>query len=230
MQRCRQGVTREARRPARAGGAGGRRIRPHRPGRPGLRPSRALGAGLGTLGTLGALLALGALGVLLLGAGPSPLARAGAKSPHTGFVRMSVNRVGKAKGQYFVLLENRQQTRLLPIVIGLREAQAIQLGLKRISPPRPLTHNLLENAIQALGTLQRVEVIALRKRTFIGRLTVKDHRGRKHQIDARPSDLIALAVSAGKPIWVAVKVLQKAGMPHPNPPTRGRGSRGAPTS
>jgi bifunctional DNase/RNase len=221
MKRWGLGVTREGKQPARRGRARGRRIGLHRPGR---RAARTVGV---ALGFLGALLALGARGA---GPGSPPAAHAGSKAPHTGFVRMSVNRVGKAKGQYFVLLENRQQTRLLPIVIGLREAQAIQLGLKRISPPRPLTHNLLENTIKALGTLQRVEVIDLRKRTFIGRLTVKDHRGRKHQIDARPSDLIALAVSAGKPIWVAVKVLQKAGMPHPNPPARGSGGRGTPTS
>ena len=162
-----------------------------------------------------ALLLLPAMGVVLA---PYGEAEARAQQAEKSYVRMSVAQVGQVEGDIVVFLEDGPQKRLLPMGIGLAEGQAIQLGLRRLTPPRPLTHNLLESVIKALGSLQRLEIIELDGTTFIGRLTVKDARGREHRIDARPSDLAALSVNLRQPIWVARSVVDKASIPHPGPP------------
>lgn len=161
------------------------------------------------------------LPVLAMGAALAPggEARARAQAPAKTFVKMSVANVGQADGNVVVFLEDEPRKRLLPISIGLAEGQAIGLGLRQLTPPRPLTHNLLESTIKALGSVQRLEILSLDGTVFIGRLTVKDARGREHRIDARPSDLAVLSVNLRLPIWVAQRVLDKAGMPHPRPPT-----------
>jgi bifunctional DNase/RNase len=143
---------------------------------------------------------------------------------------MTAARVVQLQGDIVVLLEDGPQTKLLPIGIGLSEGQAIQLGLSRIVPPRPLTHNLLESVIKTLGSLHRLEIVSLDGKTFIGRLIVKDARGRVHSIDARPSDLIALSVNSKEPVWVEQKVLDKAGIPHPSPARPPVGGGGTPNA
>lgn len=126
---------------------------------------------------------------------------------------MSVRGVGLMQGSHVVLLETASDKRLLPIFIGPTEAEAINLRLSHIKPPRPMTTDLLETLLETLGgKVERIEVDDLRDNTFFGKLTLKDAAGKTHRIDARPSDLISLAVSNHLPIHVAPHVLQQASL------------------
>lgn len=100
---------------------------------------------------------------------------------------------------------------LLPIWIGLPEANAIAMALEGVRAPRPMTHDLLRNCIESLGaTLERVEVWGLLEGTFHARLRLQREAGETLEIDTRPSDAIALAVRTESPIWVARAVLESA--------------------
>jgi hypothetical protein len=154
-----------------------------------------------------------ALGIALACAGGTAAAAtmAADSARDTTPVPMSVRAVGQYQGQYVVLLEDALATRRLPIVVGELEASAIDLRLKKQKYPRPLTHDLLDATLAALGArIERVEVVDLRDNVFYGRLTVRDAKGAEHAIDARPSDCIALAVGAGLPVLVAPHVLAAA--------------------
>jgi bifunctional DNase/RNase len=111
-----------------------------------------------------------------------------------------------------ILLKEVEQDRQLPIFIHATEAEAIAAELEGYKPPRPLTHDLLKNAITALGgELQYVFVNDLRDNIFYAVLHVIQD-GRAVDIDARPSDSIALAVRAQVPIYVAPEVMDAAGV------------------
>lgn len=100
--------------------------------------------------------------------------------------------------------------RTLPIWIGQAEAVAILIALQGMEAPRPMTHDLLKNVIEALGfVVSRVEVTRLDEGTFYASIVVKD-QDREIEIDARPSDSVALAVRAGCPIFVAEDVFSEA--------------------
>ncbi|MCA9773253.1 MAG: bifunctional nuclease family protein [Myxococcales bacterium] len=98
----------------------------------------------------------------------------------------------------------------LPIWIGLMEAAAISSELEKVSPPRPMTHDLLNHVIGALGAeVSRVAVTTLVENTFFATITLRISSG-SIEIDARPSDSIALAVRTGSPIYVAREILERA--------------------
>lgn len=99
---------------------------------------------------------------------------------------------------------------LLPIWIGIFEAHAIAMKMEDIDSPRPLTHDLLSNAILAIhGMVNRVEVVDLVDNTYFARVyfQVKDE---SFSVDSRPSDAIALALRAPSPIYVANHVLEQS--------------------
>mgnify|MGYP000930249539 CR=1 FL=1 len=101
--------------------------------------------------------------------------------------------------------------RAFPIVIGLPEAQAIERRLKGIPIKRPQTHDLLTNAIEALGgKLESITINDLRDHTFYAMLNVRDSHGKLVKIDSRPSDAIALGIASNVPIYVEEKVLDAA--------------------
>jgi hypothetical protein len=128
-------------------------------------------------------------------------------------VPMTVRTVGLVQGSDVVLLETANGKTLLPIWIGSLEAQAIDRRLHKQKFPRPLTHDLLETILTTLNAqVERVEVDELRENTFFGKLTLRDAKGVRFRIDARPSDLISLALGAGVPIQVAAQVVQQAGI------------------
>jgi bifunctional DNase/RNase len=103
----------------------------------------------------------------------------------------------------------------LPIYIGDMEADAISRRMQGVKMPRPMTHDLLESTVTALGAkIERVEVEELRADTYIGKLYVKDSAGKTLKIDARPSDLIALAVGQHLPIYASGQVLDQAKEAH----------------
>ncbi len=113
-------------------------------------------------------------------------------------------------GAYALILKEVSGERRLPIIIGQFEAQAIALELEGIKPPRPLTHDLVKNVLDSLGTtLSDVIVSELREGTFFARLNVEGNSV-SHEIDARPSDAIAVAIRFGVPIYVSETVMEEA--------------------
>ncbi len=112
-----------------------------------------------------------------------------------------------------VLLREQVGERVLPIYIGPEEAKAIALALEGVATPRPMTHDLLRDALGALGAaLTRVTVTELRDRTFYAELELRID-GRTVRVSARPSDAIALAVRVEAPIYAAEDVLDEAAAP-----------------
>ncbi|NPA92398.1 MAG: bifunctional nuclease family protein [Chloroflexi bacterium] len=119
-------------------------------------------------------------------------------------------RVSLVSQQQVVLLREKGTERYLPIWIGAFEANAIQLALHEVELARPMTHDLMRDILETLGArVEHVEVTALKENTFYGNI-VLSHQGRIYNIDARPSDAIALAVRAHVPIYVAREVMDEA--------------------
>lgn len=113
-------------------------------------------------------------------------------------------------GAYAILLKETGANRRLPIIIGAFEAQAIALEIEGIKPPRPLTHDLLKQMIDNLGaTIIEIIVDELRENTFYAKIII-EVSGLTNEVDARPSDAIALAVRARSPIYVAESVMEAA--------------------
>ncbi len=113
-------------------------------------------------------------------------------------------------GAYAILLREIGASRRLPIIIGAFEAQAIALEIEGIKPPRPLTHDLLKHMIDNLGAIVTEIIIdELRENTFYAKI-ILEVSGLTNEIDARPSDAIALAVRARSPIYVAESVMDAA--------------------
>jgi uncharacterized protein len=109
-----------------------------------------------------------------------------------------------------VILKDKQGERVLPIWVGIFEANAIALQIENIATPRPMTHDLLKNIIKDLdGQVERVVVCDLKDNTFYAviYLTV---RGETIAIDSRPSDAIALALRTRSPILVEETVIDNA--------------------
>ncbi len=101
--------------------------------------------------------------------------------------------------------------RLVPIWIGQTEATAILLALQGIVPPRPMTHDLLRNVIAGIGgTLTRIEITRIEEGTFYASIVIARADGSVVEIDARPSDSVALAVRTETPIYIAEEVLEQA--------------------
>ncbi len=111
-------------------------------------------------------------------------------------------------GAYALILRETAGQRRIPIIIGGFEAQAIALEMEGIKPPRPLTHDLIKTLVETLGgTITEVSIHELRDGTFFASIRLSDDQ----DIDARPSDAIALAIRFSVPIWVAESVMNEAG-------------------
>jgi bifunctional DNase/RNase len=112
-----------------------------------------------------------------------------------------------------VLLRDATERRALPIYIGQEQAKAIISALESQKPPRPLTHDLLVNFLEAWNlTLERIVIHSLQDNTFYAVLIVRSGEVKK-EIDARPSDAIALALRTNSPIWVMEEVIADASIP-----------------
>src|SRR5436190_17701993 len=113
-----------------------------------------------------------------------------------------------SNGAYALIMRESAGARRIPIIIGGFEAQAIALEMEGIKPPRPLTHDLLKNITEALGgSIVEASIHELRDGTFFASLKLSDDQ----EIDARPSDAIALAIRFGVPIFVSESVMAEAG-------------------
>jgi bifunctional DNase/RNase len=109
-----------------------------------------------------------------------------------------------------VILRDQEGQKVLPIWVGIFEANAIALQIENISTPRPMTHDLLRNVIQDLkGSVQKVVVCDLQENTFYALIYVLLN-GETVAIDARPSDAIALALRTRAPIFVEEAVIENA--------------------
>jgi bifunctional DNase/RNase len=109
-----------------------------------------------------------------------------------------------------VLLKEVSSNRLLPIWIGVFEANAIALEIEKVSTPRPMTHDLLKNFFEMVNSkMLRVEVDNLQDNTFFATIYF-EFDGKEVKIDSRPSDAIALALRSKIPIYVTMEVMSKA--------------------
>ncbi|SMO34494.1 bifunctional nuclease family protein [Gracilimonas mengyeensis] len=115
-------------------------------------------------------------------------------------------------GAYALILTEAEGNNRLPIIIGSFEAQAIALELENIKPPRPMTHDLLKNFVLSFDTeIKHVYINDLSDGTFFAQIIFQKN-GEKIELDARPSDAIALAVRFDAPIYVNKDVLDEAGI------------------
>ncbi|MDX2129858.1 MAG: bifunctional nuclease family protein [Chloroherpetonaceae bacterium] len=116
------------------------------------------------------------------------------------------------QGAYALILFEIGGKRKLPIIIGGFEAQAIALKLENIKAPRPFTHDLIRSLTETFSiTVSEVMIDELRNETFYAKV-VCELSGMIHEIDARPSDAIALAVRCDAPIFVSEEVMNEAGI------------------
>ena len=121
-------------------------------------------------------------------------------------------RVHMLSSQHVVLLKQTERERYLPIWIGPYEANAIATRLQGVTPERPLTHDLFSAALTELGvSIRRVIVSSLAEETFHATLEL-EMGGKTYEIDARPSDALALAVRTGVRIFASLEVLDRAGV------------------
>jgi hypothetical protein len=112
-----------------------------------------------------------------------------------------------------VLLKDALDKRALPIYIGQEQAKAIISALEKQKPPRPLTHDLFVNLMETWGmNLDRIVIHSLQDNTFYAIVCLRQGET-KREIDARPSDAIAIALRTGSPIWVMEEVIADASIP-----------------
>lgn len=119
-----------------------------------------------------------------------------------------------------VILASKKLEKVLPIWIGHNEAWAIAMEISGLGSKRPLTHDLFNSTIGAMGgKLERVEVTELKEQTFYARLQIAVN-GKQIHVDSRPSDSIALALKAKCPIYVEEELFQikQEDAPEESPP------------
>ena len=114
---------------------------------------------------------------------------------------------------YAVLLQEKEGTRSLPIIVGSSEAQAIALYLEGVDMPRPMTHDLLINVLEILDSeINRVSIARMDSGTFFAEIEVTNVQVGEIVIDSRPSDALAIALRTLTPIYVSDEVMDRAGI------------------
>ncbi len=109
-----------------------------------------------------------------------------------------------------VILKDPTSDRVLPIWVGIFEANAIALQIESISTPRPMTHDLVKNLLEALdATIEKIVITELRDSTFYALIHVR-FQGVTFHVDSRPSDAIAIALRTEAQIFVEEDVLSEA--------------------
>jgi len=121
-------------------------------------------------------------------------------------------KIDENRGEQVIVLKEKDGDRMLPVVIGMAEVNAIKMRLSGIEPPRPMTHDLLLSTIEHLGAkLSKMYIDKLENNTFHAKLGLQKN-GQEITVDARPSDGIALALRAHSTIYVDESVLEEAGI------------------
>jgi uncharacterized protein len=130
------------------------------------------------------------------------------------FVRVAIDDATKLVSEKrVVVLKEADGGRLLPIWIGAAEGNSLALRLSAEQTPRPVTSDVMTELVRVIGArIERVAITELREKTFYALIAVADD-GRTHEIDARPSDALNLAVRVGAPIFVAESVIDQCALP-----------------
>ncbi len=126
-------------------------------------------------------------------------------------VHMELKRIiiSEVHDQQVIMLKEVEGDRQFPIVIGIFEATSIDRRVKGMPSPRPLTHDLVASVIENMGgELRDIFISELREHTYFAKLRIRMN-GEMVEVDSRPSDAIALAVTAKVPIYVAEDVLDE---------------------
>jgi uncharacterized protein len=112
-----------------------------------------------------------------------------------------------------ILLKDAADRRALPIYISQEQAKAIVNALEKQTPPRPFTHDLIVNMLDSCDIkVKRISINSLQDNTFYALISI-NHNGQIRDIDARPSDAIAVAIRTKAPIWVIEEVIADASIP-----------------
>ena len=140
-------------------------------------------------------------------------------------------RVHMRTGRHVLVLRESGRGRLLMIWVGVNEANAIAMKLQGVTPERPLTHDLMVTMLDAVDVrVDRIVISDLADETFHARLLLVG-TDTHHEVDARPSDAIALAVRIGAPIYATTDVLDRAATsPDDDDDEEGEGSTRSATS
>ena len=126
-------------------------------------------------------------------------------------VELSKIIIDEKRQEQMIVLKEKSGSRALPIIIGTNEALAIRMHLGGFTPPRPLTHDLLKAVIKDLeAEVEKIIINKILNGTFYALLILRSKDGRIIEVDARPSDSIALAVRTRSPIYVEEEVLNHA--------------------
>ena len=129
------------------------------------------------------------------------------------FLEVKIDNISVSNLGFIVFLRIEGDKRVLPIFIGANEAHSIAIAYNNQVPPRPLTHDLLKNILGLLDCeVVKVQVTSLSDNTFYGRIHLKKEGIEDMDIDARPSDAIALALRYQVPIFVHKDVYESAAM------------------
>lgn len=121
---------------------------------------------------------------------------------------------GMSQGAFALILKEADGPRKMPIIIGVSEAQAIANELEGVRPQRPMTHDLIRSIVELLGgQLKEVVIHSLREGTFYASLVFEYSN---LELDARPSDAIAIAIRFGVPIYVSEQILNEAAIDQPD--------------
>lgn len=109
---------------------------------------------------------------------------------------------------HVVMLSDKEETKVLPIVIGPAEAMAILMNMQGITPNRPLTHNLLKNLLDLLGAeVEQIIITNIKDNVYYANLYIK-HDKYTFEVDSRPSDAIAIALAYNAPIYMNLKLIE----------------------
>ncbi len=170
---------------------------------------------IGRVGILGLplLIALSGIGAKGTAEKPAPIAGGPQEAEVTGVL------VDPQSRQPLVILQGKRDKRTLVLTIGHFEANGIAIPLQGVTPPRPLTHDLILNLLADLNaSLSRIVITDLKNDIYYAVLHL-DVGGAMRTLDSRPSDAIALALRAKVPIMVEDRVFEKAErvMPKPTP-------------
>src|SRR3984957_5809595 len=126
-------------------------------------------------------------------------------------VHMELKRIiiSEIHEQQVIMLKEVEGERSFSIMIGIFEATSIDRRVKKMASPRPLTHDLVTNVVEQLGgELRDIFISELREHTYYAKLRIRQN-GEMMEVDSRPSDAIALAVTASVPIYVSEDVLDE---------------------
>jgi len=126
-------------------------------------------------------------------------------------VQMELRRIiiSEIHEQQVIMLREVDGPRSFSIMIGIFEATSIDRRVKKLDSPRPLTHDLVAHVIESMGgELRDIYISELRDHTYFAKLRIS-FNGELIEVDSRPSDAIAVAITANVPIYVAEEVLEE---------------------